>query len=264
MKNISEYINEARKSTPVEIEYTPKDRDELIVAIREVAKAQSRRKVLDFNCIDTSAVDNMCRVFPLALKSLPSQRKKDFMCGLWDVSNVMTFEGCFTGCEGFTGAGLADWKVSEKCGYTGYMFESCASLRSLDMGRWKLDSVSKANAMFARCGNLTSVVFPESMAGLRDVGALFYETPKMEYIALPKNLSNNIRYYDEMFCFCGARDCLEIENLPDIAIAEYDKVGISNMFKGCGLRSNELKGYLERIDASQDKAMELGINIEKL
>lgn len=213
MQGISEYISETRKSAPVEIEYTPKDKNELIKAILEVTKAQSRRKVLNFNCIDTSAVTSMSRLFLTAAGKARELFEKDFLVDQWDVSNVRDFSNMFVLCAGFTGQGLEKWNVTGKCKYAHMMFER-SGVRSVDMSGWDLRNVDDISMMFSYCGDLQKVRFPSEMNSLRVMQSVFDEARNIEEIVLPEHTG---KIKTVMACFrCAGVDQFKIYNLAEL------------------------------------------------
>jgi surface protein len=270
MQNISDYINEARIQTgPVEIEYTPKTRIELIDAIKEVAKAQSRRKVLNFNCIDTSAVTSMNSVFYHALSTKPALMNKDFLVDQWDVSNVTSFDSTFLYCKGFTGKDLENWKVTSKCESIGSMFEGCYSLEGIDMSKWDLSGINDAHGMFHEAKSLQSVQFPENMSKLNKTNGLFRWCPALTYVKLPKKTSGNMLFTSEMFLESGFRhDRLVVDNLDSISLPKTDGRSVDkdckDMFKGCGILPEILKDYINAQNLSDNDIARLGIDNSRL
>lgn len=187
MQNISEYINEASFSVPVEIEYVPQNREELIEAIIEVTKEamKSPRKVLDFNCIDTKNVTDMTSVFQDAARSVKVLYKRDFRCHRWDVSNVMSFKDMFRNMQGFTGYWLDKWPVEERCVNVEGMFEG-SGISFIDMSGWRLNNVESINDMFADCRDLLVAVFPYGMRKLKSMERVFAADMKLEQVTLPE------------------------------------------------------------------------------
>jgi surface protein len=270
MKNISDFINEARiQAGPVEIEYTPKDRDELIEAIQDVAKAQSRREVLNFNCIDTRLVQNMDNVFFWALKKMPIQLKKDFLCDQWDVSNVNNFSCTFYKCTGFTGNGLENWNVSSKCKELNGMFDSCKSLKEIDMSKWDLRGVTGMDAMFCNDMELLSVRFPEEMPKLQSAAYVFQFCRALTYVRLPKKILGDVRHTDNMFDMSGSKhNRLIVDNLDSISLPKTDGRSVDeysrDMFYGCGIMPKILREYINAQNLSDNDIAQLGIDNSRL
>lgn len=187
MQNISEYINETRFPVPVEIKYTPLNREELIEAIIEVTKTvvKSPRKVLDFNCIDTKNVTDMTSVFQDAARSVKILYKRNFRCHRWDVSNVTSFKDMFRNMQGFNGYMLDKWPVEEKCVNVEGMFAG-SGLDFIDMSGWRLNNVESINDMFADCRDLLVAVFPYGMRKLKSMERVFAGDSRLEQVTLPE------------------------------------------------------------------------------
>lgn len=269
MQNLSDYINEARlQSGPVEIEYTPKDRDELIAAIKEVAKAQSRRKVLNFNCIDTRLVQNMDNLFWTALHKMPVQAKKDFLVDQWDVSNVNDFSAMFWHCSGFTGKGLENWKVSSKCKNTFAMFDRTA-IEEIDMTQWDLSGLVRADDMFSENKNLRTVQFPKETPQLNSVIRMFQYCDVLTYVKLPQKVLGTIHWTHKMFHEAGSKHKrLVVDNLDAIVLPKTNGKDVdqscSEMFLRCGIMPEILKDYIRTQNLSDEDIELLAIDTNKL
>ena len=100
MKNLSNYILEAKKQNLDIDRRQPKSRSELEMIISSAFK----RKQYDLNFIDTSKITDMSKLF----KSV----KHNFDVSSWDVSNVKDMSNMFSSCYKFTGKGLENWNVS--------------------------------------------------------------------------------------------------------------------------------------------------------
>lgn len=268
MRNISDYINEARSTALVEIEYTPKNRMELIDAIKAVANAQSRQKVLDFNCIDTSAVTDMEEVFYLALSKMRNQFKKDFLVDQWNVSNVESFDYLFSECSGFTGKGIENWNVTSKCKYMNGMFKSTA-IEEIDLTRWDLGGLISAFSMFDKVKGLKSVQLPELMPKLDRAYGMFRYCHSLAYVKLPQNILENLRDTRMMFYYSGSNhNQLVVDNLDSIILPKARvrivKDTCENMFYHCGILPEILKDYVEGQNLSTKDIRFLGIDTDKL
>ena len=112
MKNLSNYILEAKKQNLDIDRRQPKSRSELEMIISGAFK----RKQYDLNFIDTSKITDMSGLFTCIAH--------DFDVSGWDVSNVTDMYSMFTMCENFKGKGLENWNVSNTTN-TRYMFAGC-------------------------------------------------------------------------------------------------------------------------------------------
>jgi hypothetical protein len=275
MINLSEYLmesafdDESVNLDPVEIEYTPKNSDELVDAIYEVAKAQARHKVINFNCIDTSAVTDMERVFFMALRKMPGQRKKDFLCNQWDVSNVESFDGTFYDCFGFTGKGLEGWNVSNKCKSAFNMFHSCVSLETLNMRNWDLRGFSNAANMFYGCEKLKTVNLPDVMPKFTNAQYMFAKCDTLTNVQLPGTASEVMEHTGGMFYGSGIKGKrLIVDNLDSIVLPK-DKEGsvhqiCMGMFTACGIKPKILRDYINAQNLSDNDIARLGIDNSRL
>lgn len=240
MRNISEYINEVRSSATVEIEYTPKDRTELIAAIVEVSTVQKRKKIIDFNCIDTKLVTDMTGVFPDAARSVKILYKRDFKVDQWDVSNVTTFKDMFRGMAGFTGYMLDKWPVGEKCVNVEGMFAG-TGLTFSDISGWRLNNVSSINDMFSRCNSLEWVSFPYGMRSLREMQYTFMRDAALKDVTLPETTGEikSLR-----FCFDHAGTApFRIYNLDKIKCTE--NADIEFMFSYAVPKFDDIIGFVK-------------------
>lgn len=247
MKNISEYINEARTTALVEIEYTPKNREELIDAIVDVTKAQSRRKMLDFNCIDTRTVTDMSSVFPEAAKRVKTLSKRDFKCHNWNVSNVTSFKDLFRGMNCFTGYMLDKWNVSEKCVNIEGMFAD-TGLIFIDFSGWKLDNVNSINEMFYNCESLRVVGFPRGMQKLQSMQEAFIRASALLQVELPV-LTGKIKTFKSCFN-CAGGTPFRIYNLDRIRCEK--NADFSFMFAYAVPRLEDIRAFIKANNLTYD------------
>ena len=155
MKHLNQFITEyiikkkLDKAIDSEHKYHPQTKDELIENIKELLD----KGETDLNCIDTSDITDMSRIFSRIRfdirKTLGNidvskwnvsnvenmeyifYNYKKFDCDLsnWDVSKVKNMEFMFTNCENFEGKGLENWDVSKVEDMTD-MFKNCTLLKN--------------------------------------------------------------------------------------------------------------------------------------
>jgi hypothetical protein len=258
MQNISEYINEARAdmSGPVEIEYTPRNREELIDAIIEVTKnaIRDRWKVLDFNCIDTKEVTDMTSVFPDAARSVKLLYRNDFKCDQWDVSNVTSFKDMFRNMHGFTGYWLDKWPVEEKCVNVEGMFAG-TRIDFIDISGWRLNNVESINDMFADCEKLEAVVLPYGMRKLKSMERVFDGDWRLEQVTLPE-VTGKIE---------TLRGCFKEAGFVPFYIFNLDKLKCSNnadlkfMFAYASPRVEDVLGFVKANNLGYSDCKDFGI-----
>ena len=123
MKNLSNYILEAKNKNLDIDRRQPKSRSELEMLISSAFK----RKQYDLNFIDTSKITDMSKLFKTV--------KHDFDVSSWDVSNVKDMSYMFGSCYKFTGKGLENWDVSNLKRWQN-MFNECTKL-TCDLSSWQ-------------------------------------------------------------------------------------------------------------------------------
>lgn len=154
MKKLNTYITEKFKiSNDINIKekkYFPQNRKELIEIIESIIYKERKKGgiTIDFNCIDTSKIDDMHFLF------------KDFStdlldCNLdvssWDVSNVNDMNHMFSDCTYFD-CNLSNWDISKVTDMS-FMFAGCESLsvKNIETWNWNLKNVESTEYMFSDC-----------------------------------------------------------------------------------------------------------------
>ena len=137
MKNLSNYILEAKKQNLDIDRRQPKSRSELEMIISGAFK----RKQYDLNFIDTSKITDMSELFEGV--------KHNFDISSWDVSNVKDMSKMFSRCYAFTGKGLENWDISNVTNMFG-MFCGCTNF-NCDLSTWNVSNVENMSYMFNKC-----------------------------------------------------------------------------------------------------------------
>ena len=112
---ITEYIVKKKLDKPIDSEdhydYYPKSKKELIENIKELLN----NKIYDFNCIDTSEITDMSKLFY-------DSKFKDINIDVseWNVSNVKNMSHMFYDCMKFD-CDLSNWNVSKVKKYVMYV-----------------------------------------------------------------------------------------------------------------------------------------------
>ena len=120
---ITEYIVKKKLDKPIDSEdhytYFPKTKNDLKKNINECIK----NKNYDLNCIDTSAITDMSKLFY-------DSKFKDINIDVseWDVSNVKNMSYMFYDCMKFD-CDLSNWDVS-KAQNISSVFDSCTALKN--------------------------------------------------------------------------------------------------------------------------------------
>ena len=133
LEDLEEYIKNSEEK-----HYKPQSKFELIDIINELMDKNGCN--CDLNCIDTSKITDMSRLFASAeLRFFNGDISK------WDVSNVICMQGMFYGSE-FTGD-ISKWNVSNVKDMS-YMFINADF--NQDIGDWDVSNVENMSYMFAR------------------------------------------------------------------------------------------------------------------
>ena len=150
MKTIEKYIKESLLDDEDDLVdgalYQPKDKDELIKAIKACLDA----KIYDLNCIDTSKITDMSHLFDMSFSYTSFNLLKKYKNHLtkidiskWDTSNVEDMSFMFY-CSDFNGD-ISKWNVSNVKDMNN-MF--AYSKFNKDISKWNVSKVTNMNSMF--------------------------------------------------------------------------------------------------------------------
>lgn len=146
MKSLHEIILEKLKlknvEKPVDILYTPNNREELMSIIDKVISEEGENANL--NCIDTSNITNMCRLFT---------KHKNFNGKVdnWNVSKVKDFSEMFKNCKSLKKLDLTSWDISNAKDLS-EMFSGCTALESIGyIGHWDVSKIKFMQKTFENC-----------------------------------------------------------------------------------------------------------------
>ena len=139
---ITEYIIKKKLDKPIDSEdhykYFPKTREELIENIEELID----NKIYDLNCIDTSKIADMSKLFWNKLNI-------NFDVSKWNVSKVTNMSYMFYECEKFD-CDLSKWDVSNvtnmRC-----IFSGCTRFKGKGLENWDVSNVTHMNDIFGKC-----------------------------------------------------------------------------------------------------------------
>ena len=119
---ITEYIIKKKLDKPIDsedhYEYFPKTKNDLIYNIKNLVK----QDIYDFNCIDTSEITDMSKLF-----------SDNIFCNMifdvsgWNVSNVENMKFMFYDCLKFN-CNLNKWNINNANTY--YMLYNCNKLKN--------------------------------------------------------------------------------------------------------------------------------------
>ena len=145
MKQINQYINEyiikKKLDKPIDssgYKYHPQTKQELINNIDELLKLN----IHDFNCIDTSAITDMSKLFSNKIIDF-----NDIDVSGWDVSIVEKMDNMFNCCFKFD-CDLSNWNISN-VEFMERMFYNCKKFKVDCLENWKITTkVSKRNIFY--------------------------------------------------------------------------------------------------------------------
>ena len=138
---ITEYIIKKKLDKPIDSEYKyhPNSKEELIKNIQELIN----NKIYDFNCIDTSLISDMSKLF--YNKIFNNINNINFDVSGWDVSNVTNMSEMFNSCYNFD-CDLSKWNVSNVKNMSN-MFNQCIKF-NCNLSKWNVSNAKDMNGMF--------------------------------------------------------------------------------------------------------------------
>ena len=146
---ITEYIVKKKLGKPIDSiskhDYFPKTREELI----DIIKGLLNKGETNLNCIDTSAITDMSRLFSEIRDSGYDINNIDI--SLWNVSNVENFGTMFFNCKDFN-CDISEWNVSSMK-RSSNMFYGCTNF-NCDLSNWNVSNVKNMYNMFYGCNSL--------------------------------------------------------------------------------------------------------------
>ena len=211
MKNINQFINEyivkKKLDKPIDsedhYEYHPKTKGELIDNISELVE----KNIYDFNCIDTSAITDMVRLFSdTSIKTKIKNINIDI--SRWNVHNVKNMKGMFFEYNSFN-CDLSGWDVSNVTDMS-FMFDSCKNFEGKGLENWNVSNVTNMRYMFSNCDNFKGNVIENwDVSNVEDMSFMFDNCKKFEGKGIENWNVSNIKYMSFMF-----DGCTSLKNKP--------------------------------------------------
>ena len=227
MKKITTYINErlqlGEKISKHQYEYFPKNRRELVEAIRDEVKKyelteSNNRNSINLNIIDTSQITDMEDLFMNIRLNKLKTVKIDI--SEWNVSNVKTMRNMFCYRNFLTSIGdISRWGVSSVEDMH-QMFCYCEELKNIDVSNWNVSNVKTMEAMFAGCWKLTSIgdISNWDIRSLKTSMNMFNACKKLKTLGDLSNWNiSNVTNMQYMFA-----NCYNLEYVGDLKLW-YDK-----------------------------------------
>ena len=222
---ITEYIVKKKLYKPIDSEdhykYFPNTKEELRKNIQELLD----KNIYNFNCIDTSAITDMSKLFynekfeyiniDVSNWDVSNVDNMDFMfthcfefdCNLskWNVSKVKSMYAIFDGCKNFKGNGLENWDVSN-VEDMGFIFNNCQNF-NCDLSKWDVSNVKDMSHMFKDCKYFDCDLSNWNVSKIIKSDMMFYNCKKFTGKGLENWTVGNVTDIDGMFYNCKNFDC---------------------------------------------------------
>ena len=195
---ITEYIIKKKLDKPIDSEdhykYFPKTREELIENIKELIN----NKIYDLNCIDTSKITDMSKLFWNKL-NITNKLNINVDVSKWNVSKVTNMSYMFYECEKFD-CDLSKWDVSNvtnmRC-----IFSGCTRFKGKGLENWDVSNVENMHYMLIGCENLICDLSNWNVSNVKDMECMFYNCKKLNFDLSKWNI-NNVENIKDMFTYC--------------------------------------------------------------
>ena len=175
MKQINQFINKyivkKKLDKPINsedhYEYYPETKQELIKNIQELLN----KNIHNFNCIDTSAITDMSKLF--CNEGFEKIKFKGKSIENWDISNVENMAGIFYKCKKLN-CDLSNWNVS-KVEIMDYMFKGCYNFKGKGLENWDVSKVKHMKHMFYNCYEFKGNGLENwNVSNVKDMREIFY------------------------------------------------------------------------------------------
>lgn len=220
-----------------------------------------KTKIITFNNIDTSNVNNMKWMFwncdsliSLDVSSFKTDKVTDmsnmfFGCSNmksltlsvnFNTSNVTNMADMFNGCSSLTNLDVSKFDTSKVTDMT-QMFNSCNALTSLDLSNFNTSKVTNMKFMFNNCAGLTSLRFSNNFntEKVTDMSSMFGSCISLPNLNLSSFNTTNVTDMNNMFYYC--------ETLANLDLSKFETpklIFMNNMFYNCnGLVSLDLSNF---------------------
>ena len=195
---ITEYIVKKKLDKAIDSEdhydHFPESKEELT----EIIHTLLDKGETNLNCIDTSAITNMSRLFSDIIESGYNVSNIDI--SLWDVSNVENFGTMFFNCKDFN-CDISEWNVSSMK-RSSNMFYGCTNF-NCDLSNWNISNLQVADNMFLDCENLNCDLSNWDTKNLRRADQMFQGCKNMTCDLSKWNVTGLYKYaVRDMFKYC--------------------------------------------------------------
>ena len=207
---------------------------------------------ISFNdAVDTSRVENMCRMFS-ACESLTSLDVSFFA-----TSRVLDMSHMFATCETLTTLDLSSFDTSQVEDMES-MFYGCKNLTSVNLDSFDTSNVRKMVKMFAYCGKLPTIdVSRFDTRRVTDMSHMFRNCASLQRVDVSGFNTSNVTKINSMFYKCT--------NLSSVDLRGFDTsrmYGLCHVLEECPLITNiETDGWVIVSNAKYDCFMDNGDTI---
>lgn len=158
--------------------FYPETRDELIKCIKKIINDHKSDKIINLNCIDTSQITDMSKLFV-------DFQKYNFDVSQWDVGNVSDMHYMFKNCINFN-CDISKWNVRYVKNMTG-MFWGCKRF-NCDISNWDLLFVNYMDHMFQDCTQFNKNLSKWDLSFVFCKFEIFYNCPIKDHPELQPKL----------------------------------------------------------------------------
>lgn len=179
---------------------------------------------IDLNWIFISNIDDVHDLFSYqnSIKSIDMS--------LWDMSNVISLSGWFSGCDCLRTVKFGFNMHNVK--YMNNLFDGCSSLEMVDFSNTGLSQVVSIWNCFNGCTSLCQVNFGNiDTSKVENFNCMFKNCFKITKLDLTSLDTSNAKLFTQMFC-----DCVNLQSL-DISTWHFnykvEKMAVYQMFLNC-------------------------------
>ena len=195
---ITEYIINKKLDKPIDSEdhydYYPETKDELI----NIIKTLLDKGETNLNCINTSKITDMCRLFSDIRES--GYNISNIEISMWNMSNVENFSTMFFNCKDFN-CDISEWDVSSMK-RSSNMFWGCINF-NCDLSKWNVSNLQVSDNMFFNCENLDCDLSNWNTKNLRRADQMFQGCRNMTCDISNWNVNGLYKYsVRDMFKYC--------------------------------------------------------------
>lgn len=166
--------------------------------------------------------------------------KKDVILNNWDLTNINTIEGLFSGCTTITSLSLNDFNFGNITTLKN-LFNKCSSLTTIELNLPSTSNVTSLFGIFSECSALQYIDLTNfNTSNVTEFTNMFYKCASLQTLDLTK--FNTSKATSMKYMFYG---CSKIESLD---LSSFDTSNVTNfygMFEGCrNLKSLDLSNFV--------------------